>query len=771
MKPINLQIKDLINDKEKLTFLVGAGCSIDSPSCLPAGRAMMNAIIDYVCPQSEINKIKNLEQLRFEALVEIVRDTLDNDLKLIDYYGLCEKPNIQHFFFAEMIKKGHFVMTTNFDFLLEHALLQSGVPKDEIIVAITKEDFVNYQNPVELYENNKKTLYKIHGSTQNIITEKSTKDSLVATIQAFGSNKQGLNMFQIESFKQNLFKNITKDRSLVIIGYSGSDDFDVVPTLKELKNLNNVIWIDFKKDVENQEQIFEIDKSTLDKDKVNQVLIELKQTNNAKHVYRVYANTSRMIRELLPVEPKISPQSFSMHPYDWLQNNIAEPEKFDKYFIADEIYTSFGMFQDALKYKELQLSIAEEEHAELWKARILNGMAALQDIDRKQFDSRKERSTKTNYAMAKYLEALKIYEQLGNLQGKANILCYIADLYYKMPYRSSKLYKRRKQKIQEIYEETLKLDSQIIDPNYFSAKASHLISIARFFNSQKKNETALNMYEQALLIYDQIGYLRGKALVFHEMGGLFYSQWKYDEAKKRYELSLQVLQQLGLGENHPNMRAIKADIELLKLKEKKQEKPFNMVSDEIEEKFIIIPKAKKDFKVFQKTSKIFTQLKSKINEKSFSKLHKELKNYSPEDYIVYYFISYLLTYKPEYQNLKNEAIVDEIKNQVYWKDADTKLNKTIIQEKFFEISEKFFIFLEDSKTDNLKKIQDKFDLLKGTFEVKNIEEKDYFSDHKFFRIFEAICGKELIELCLSIHRAIYAPNSEELNLFKLILDD
>ncbi|MHA1106693.1 MAG: SIR2 family protein, partial [Promethearchaeota archaeon] len=283
MKPINLQIKDLINDKEKLTFLVGAGCSIDSPSCLPAGRAMMNAIIDYVCPQSEINKIKNLEQLRFEALVEIVRDTLDNDLKLIDYYGLCEKPNIQHFFFAEMIKKGHFVMTTNFDFLLEHALLQSGVPKDEIIVAITKEDFVNYQNPVELYENNKKTLYKIHGSTQNIITEKSTKDSLVATIQAFGSNKQGLNMFQIESFKQNLFKNITKDRSLVIIGYSGSDDFDVVPTLKELKNLNNVIWIDFKKDVENQEQIFEIDKSTLDKDKVNQVLIELKQTNNAKH--------------------------------------------------------------------------------------------------------------------------------------------------------------------------------------------------------------------------------------------------------------------------------------------------------------------------------------------------------------------------------------------------------------------------------------------------------------------------------------------------------
>lgn len=45
-----------------------------------------------------------------------------------------------------MIKKGHFVMTTNFDFLIEYALLQSNIEKKDIIPVITKQDFENYNN-------------------------------------------------------------------------------------------------------------------------------------------------------------------------------------------------------------------------------------------------------------------------------------------------------------------------------------------------------------------------------------------------------------------------------------------------------------------------------------------------------------------------------------------------------------------------------------------------------------------------------------------------
>ena len=75
--------------------------------------------------------------MRFESLVEILRDNIDEDLKLIDFYGECDKPNLQHFFLASMILKGHFVMTTNFDFLIELALLQMNVPREQIKVIMT----------------------------------------------------------------------------------------------------------------------------------------------------------------------------------------------------------------------------------------------------------------------------------------------------------------------------------------------------------------------------------------------------------------------------------------------------------------------------------------------------------------------------------------------------------------------------------------------------------------------------------------------------------
>ena len=66
MQETNLKLKDIIADNDKLTFLVGAGCSVDPPSCLPAGRAMMEYIIRFTCPQSEIPKLLSLDQLRFE---------------------------------------------------------------------------------------------------------------------------------------------------------------------------------------------------------------------------------------------------------------------------------------------------------------------------------------------------------------------------------------------------------------------------------------------------------------------------------------------------------------------------------------------------------------------------------------------------------------------------------------------------------------------------------------------------------------------------------
>lgn len=45
MRRAKIDIKDLFINTSKLTFLIGAGCSIDAPSCLLARNSMMERII------------------------------------------------------------------------------------------------------------------------------------------------------------------------------------------------------------------------------------------------------------------------------------------------------------------------------------------------------------------------------------------------------------------------------------------------------------------------------------------------------------------------------------------------------------------------------------------------------------------------------------------------------------------------------------------------------------------------------------------------------
>jgi len=525
----NLKIRDLISPDAKLTFLVGAGCSVDAPSCQPAGRKMIEDIVEYTCAESEIQKILDLEELRFEQLVEIVRDQLDKELKIIDYYGQCDKPNLQHFYLAEMIKKGNFVMTTNFDFLIEHALLNSGVSEKDITPVITKEDFQNYRDPTKLYQKGKKTLYKVHGSTKNIISKEDTRDSLVATIQAFGSNKVGENVFQVEPFKRELFNNISNGRSLVIMGYSGSDDFDIVPTLKVLKNIQNIIWINYSgnKKVGNEE-IHEINVNTrqaldeLDKNlrKVTQILLEIWQMNNAEHVYRVDVNTTEMAKNLLKSKPKLSSEDFSIKSRDWLENNLNVPSIIKKNFIPYRIYYDFDMYKDAMNCSERILQIAKKNKDMEWESIALNNIG---EIFRSQ----------ANYpeALKRYEEALQICKKLGDLKGQSIRLNNIGMIYDNQGNYQEAL-KR--------YVESLKIAGEFEDTK---GGAINLSNIGTIRYKQGNYSLALKRYEDALKIHEHLGDLRGKAIDLNNIGLIYNAQGNYPEALKRYEEALQIAEQ------------------------------------------------------------------------------------------------------------------------------------------------------------------------------------------------------------------------------------
>ncbi len=561
MKAVDINLKDLLKENSELTFLVGAGCSVDAPSNLPTGLLMMEAIVNYFFPKSEINKILTFVKsgtLRFEALIEIIGEKLSDKLAIIEYYGLCNKPNAQHFFLAEMIKGGNFVITTNFDFLIEYALLKSCVSKEDIVPVITKEDYEKYNNPKDLYKQGKRTVYKIHGSIKNIITEESTRNSLVATIQGFGLNKEGLNIFQIEPFKRPLFDNISNNCSLIVMGYSGNDDFDIVPTLKVLKNLDCLFWFNFVEHDQGKQQVYEFE--AIDPNytnKTNQILVDIKRADNIIHVYRVDVNTSRIINELVDGTISKISENFDLNPYKWFKEKIKIQDDIVKYKVAYEIYKNFDMFRDALRCLEKILTIATELEDIHKKAYALNNIGLIyekrgnHDEAIKWYKKTLDICKNIHYLAGKmavlnniagihrargnfpeglklYKEALKISEELGDLPKKLTYINNIGQIYYAQGNYVEAL---------KAYEKVLKHDEQT---GNLLKKAIRLNNIGQIYTELGKFEEALRKHKEALMINEQLSNLSGMTNDLNNIGEIFRHQENYDDALTQYEKALKI---------------------------------------------------------------------------------------------------------------------------------------------------------------------------------------------------------------------------------------
>lgn len=202
-------IKSLFHSKENLIFLVGAGSSHDPPSNLPLGTQFVDGILELLCPDEELKIIRGMKYLRFEKIVEIFIDALRNGREFYNFFDLALFPNHQHYFFANMIENGFHVLTTNFDSLIEKAMLDSGIQKENINPIITRSDFDTFNNQEPLEVKKKRSLIKLHGSSKNIITNEDTRESIIATIRSLGRNKPGLDIFCVEPWKQFLLEKVS----------------------------------------------------------------------------------------------------------------------------------------------------------------------------------------------------------------------------------------------------------------------------------------------------------------------------------------------------------------------------------------------------------------------------------------------------------------------------------------------------------------------------------------------------------------------------------
>lgn len=253
--------KDIPFPNEKSIIIIGAGVSIDSPSCLPSGYELTEFFIERVLGKKvmtyffdswkEVNKIVgefpefklNYPIVRLELILQSI-DEIDKEfqlqrnleiLKNFDYVNY----NYNHILLNKLGEKGYKLITANFDGLIEKV-------NQEIKVC------------------------HFHGTNSDI-------ETIGATIKNI---KGGLN-FEISRYLITL---INQDYNLIFVGYSFSDFFDIIPFFKSISDekYNGLVYI------------FSHGKA-LDEQKIIQLNDIFK---NFKRVYNLYGNTLEFLTYL-----------------------------------------------------------------------------------------------------------------------------------------------------------------------------------------------------------------------------------------------------------------------------------------------------------------------------------------------------------------------------------------------------------------------------------------------------------------------------------------
>jgi tetratricopeptide (TPR) repeat protein len=302
-----ISLDSLFQKESSFCFLAGSGISIDSPSNLPCGYHFTRSVIEDLMPRSKIEEILQFcdserynmqiqgEFLRFEKLMDYVSE-FDPDLHLLDFYGNCTSPNLIHYFLAHMATRKNTVTTTNFDSLIEIALTKIGINKDQIHPLIHPSDYESV-NSTDRLSPNKFNIYKLHGSLNDIRTGLDSRSSLQATISQIADSTG--TYFKLPKFKLTPFSTILETHDLIVLGYSGLDDFDIFPTIQNIKSSKKIIWITHKNDIhasEAQIQILKESDQNISMDRTGLNLLSLERS--PENLFRVYVNTADLVKWL-----------------------------------------------------------------------------------------------------------------------------------------------------------------------------------------------------------------------------------------------------------------------------------------------------------------------------------------------------------------------------------------------------------------------------------------------------------------------------------------
>ena len=243
----------LLRARRPYFILAGAGISIDSGR--PAAQFFMSTLLERIGSglhsgpltsrlRQLVNQVRrdrrdDYDFLRFEWLLQNLRDYYDEALDVVSIYGDPVAPNHNHYVLASLLGSGHVVCTTNFDSLIEDACQDLGIPFTQVY---RDEHFRRWLEAPHAFMN---PLFKIHGTLYEYRDGRKVlaADSLKATLDQVGL--QGLE-FSSEVGKAAFFTRMLARHDTLVLGYSGGDDFDICPTIERQESTRRMFWIDHR---------------------------------------------------------------------------------------------------------------------------------------------------------------------------------------------------------------------------------------------------------------------------------------------------------------------------------------------------------------------------------------------------------------------------------------------------------------------------------------------------------------------------------------------
>ncbi len=343
-------MKNLLQSNEKHAYIVGAGISLEAPTNIPHAGKITNGLLEYFAPEEEKEHLRR-DMPRYEAFIDAITTGIDPHYHFLDYFENIKEPNLLHYFIATGIINEDLVITPNFDYMIEYALMKL-LPKNQhknIFPVITSFDYTMLaKNPENLISKGKYPIFKIHGSMKDIINGKSTFHTVITTTTQFGKLTES-GMPELDMDKRNAFKKILKNKTMIILGYSGTDSFDIGPAIAENEKIEKIIWINHSFDdsvniYEMKEGFTEID--LIGANKLHRTMGEIKLKSNTK-IYLVNANTKKFVEQYLwpvlyPNSPIVQPETSVKPPIDfldWLKSKEYIPlTNVKKYLFALNLY-------------------------------------------------------------------------------------------------------------------------------------------------------------------------------------------------------------------------------------------------------------------------------------------------------------------------------------------------------------------------------------------------------------------------------------------------